>query len=270
MSEESDLGEGLPPGSKHHRAFVDFPEVYDLVAATQFCLLISLGLREHHFMLNVGAGSLRGGRLFIPYLLPGRYFGIEPEEWLIEEGLRKELGKDIVRLKRPTFSYDHDFTLSTFGRKFDFVLAQAIFTHASQTQILRCLSEAGKVMGPQSQFVANFGQGDEDYQGEEWVYPGVINYTLEHMQELVERVGMVGRTISWPHPAGGLTWMVITQPGHENSLEGLEDVSHQHAIMIELQAYKDKLSRLEAHPYARLGKAVNYLIQRLTLRRVSR
>ncbi len=109
MNEESDLAKHFPAGSKRYRSFVGPPDIYDLVAAAQFCLLIFLGLREHHFMLDVGAGSLRGGRLFIPYLLPGRYYAIEPQRWLIEEALRKEVGKDIVRLRKPTFSNDDDF-----------------------------------------------------------------------------------------------------------------------------------------------------------------
>ncbi len=127
----------LPAGASHYRAYVGPPERYDLVAAIQFNLMTSLGLREGHSLLDIGCGSLRGGRLFIPYLLPGRYFGLEPERWLIDEGVRNELGRDILRVKRPTFSHDRDFTLTAFGRKFDFLLAQSIFSHASPAQIAR-------------------------------------------------------------------------------------------------------------------------------------
>jgi hypothetical protein len=117
---------GRPPiGS-----FVGPPQSFDVVAATQFTLLIHLGLREHDFPLDVGCGSLRGGRLFIPYLLPGRYFGIEPNRWLVEDGLDRELGRDIVRVKQPTFSEVDDFRLTVFGRRFDYILAQSIFSHA--------------------------------------------------------------------------------------------------------------------------------------------
>jgi len=74
------LGAGLAPDSNNYRAYVGPVEKYDLVAANQFNLLTMLGLRENHFLLDVGCGSLRGGRLFIPYLLPHHYFGIEPNE----------------------------------------------------------------------------------------------------------------------------------------------------------------------------------------------
>jgi SAM-dependent methyltransferase len=57
------------------------------MGATQFRLLTTLGLREHHSLLDFGCGSLRAGRLLIPYLLPGRYYGLEPNRCLIEDGI---------------------------------------------------------------------------------------------------------------------------------------------------------------------------------------
>ena len=74
------LGLGLKPGDPHYRAYVGPPEDYDLVAAMTFNLLTTLGLRQHHSLLDVGCGSLRIGRLLIPYLNRGKYFGIEPNQ----------------------------------------------------------------------------------------------------------------------------------------------------------------------------------------------
>jgi hypothetical protein len=67
------LGVGLNPGDPHYRAFVGPPEDYDLVAAMCFGLLTSLGLRGRHRVLDVGCGSLRLGRLLIPYLNADNY-----------------------------------------------------------------------------------------------------------------------------------------------------------------------------------------------------
>lgn len=53
-----------------YRGYVGPEAQYDLMGATQFRLLCTLGLREHHTLLDFGCGSLRAGRLFIPYLLP--------------------------------------------------------------------------------------------------------------------------------------------------------------------------------------------------------
>jgi len=154
-----ELGKGLPVGAPHHRAYVGVAEHYDLVAQTQFNLLNCLGMREDHYLLDIGCGSLRGGRLSIVYLLPGHYFGIEPNRELLKQGIEKETGLGLIELKQPSFSYDADFTCTTFGRDFDFIMAQAIFVHAAPAQICRCLSQARMCMTPSSFFVANLAKG---------------------------------------------------------------------------------------------------------------
>lgn len=186
-------------------------ENYDLVAAMQFNLLTAFGLREHHFLLDIGCGSLRGGKLFIPYLLPGHYFGIEPEKWLIKEGIRKELGRDAIMIKCPVFSYDSNFTFSLFQQEFDFLLAQSIFSHASSSQISQCLSEAKKVMKSTALFFATFFEGDQNYTGETWVYPDTTQYTIAYMHTLVQEQGLICRPIDWIHP-NLQTWILITHP----------------------------------------------------------
>jgi hypothetical protein len=60
-------------------------------------------------------------------MAPGHYYGIDPNQWLIDEGIRHELGTQIFEVKRPVFSNDTGFNLSVFGRKFDFLMAQSIF-----------------------------------------------------------------------------------------------------------------------------------------------
>jgi len=67
-----DAAKTLPPGAGHYTAYVGPPNQYDFMGATQFRLLTTLGLREHHAVLDFGCGSLRAGRLLIPYLLEGR------------------------------------------------------------------------------------------------------------------------------------------------------------------------------------------------------
>ena len=48
-------------------------------------------LPETMSLLDIGCGSLSGGRFAIRFLAPGHYFGIEPEAWLIEEATTHEL-----------------------------------------------------------------------------------------------------------------------------------------------------------------------------------
>ena len=245
----------LPIGSRDYRAFVGSPQTYDAMSALQFNLLTLLGLRDHSSFLDIGCGSLRGGRLFITYLLPGRYCGVEPEQWLIDEGIRHEVGRDLIDLKQPLFSNDGDFTLSVFDRQFDFILAQSIFSHASEPQINRCLGEARKVMGPASIFVATFVEGDQNYSGKDWVYPGCTTYTLARMIQLAEEHGLACEPIDWPHSAQQ-RWLVMTDPVNQAAIPDLNDTTRLLALESELALCKRRLSKIEQHPYVRFGLAI--------------
>jgi len=209
------IGEGLPPGSRHYRAWVGSPAVYDILGAVQFNILTTLGLREYHHLLDIGCGSLRAGKLFIPYLLPGHYFGIEPEKWVLEEGIKFECGKDLIDIKKPMFSNDRNFTCTIFWKEFDFILAQSIFTHASPTQINRCLSQANLCMKRNAVFVATFIEGDENYDGEGWVYPENITYTLYRIKELAQECGLICNQLDWAYP-GQQTWIVMVRNDYED------------------------------------------------------
>ncbi len=208
MSGKNDFGQSLPIGAHHYRAYVGPPEKYDLVGAMQFNLLTHLGLREFHYLLDIGCGSLRAGRLFIPYLLSGHYYGIEPQSWLVEEGLNNELGREILQLKRPVFSHDSDFNCLQFNQQFDFVVAQSIFSHASPAQIHQCLGEVGQSLQPTGIFAATFVAGKVDYQGERWVYPECVTYTPKQMKQFAGDHNLIAETIDWPHP-NGQTWLLI-------------------------------------------------------------
>ena len=221
-----DLGRGLRPGAAHYRAFVGPPEDYDLIAALQFNLLTALGLREHHHLLDIGCGSLRAGRLFIPYLLPDRYFGIEPEQWLVEQGIERELGRDLIEIKRPTFSDISDFGLSRLEHRFDFLLAHSIFSHAPVASIERCLREARKVMDSESLFVATFVEGKENYAGLRWAYQadalswtdewekrGSVAYTFDFLHDLASRCELACQRIDWPHPRQRWIGLTLAESG---------------------------------------------------------
>ena len=221
-SATNEFGEGLSVGDRHYRAWVGPPKYYDLVGALQFNVMTTLGLREYHSLLDIGCGSLRSGRLFIMYLRPGNYYGVEPEAWALEQGKRAQLGDELISLRRPTFGIDSNFTFSALGGHFDFLLAHSIFTHASAAQIRRCLSEAAKVMSEESLFVATFDESQEkNYEGDSWVYPGITEYTRSFMKERVEEAGLACHFPRFQHP-WGQTWMVITTPDNTTDISLLE------------------------------------------------
>jgi SAM-dependent methyltransferase len=243
-----------------HRKFVGPPEKYDLASAGQFSLLTALGLREEDTLLDIGCGSLRGGRLFIPYLKPGKYFGIEPEQWLVDQGIETEVGRDLVALKKPAFANDTNFTLTTFGRKFDFMLAQSIFSHASQAQIRRCLSEAKKALEPEGIFAATFFPGAENYEGSEWVYPGCVYYTMEYFSKLAADEGLACKPLNWTH-TNQQKWVAITHPEHASAVPDLADAARIGVLEHQVEAVTQKLNQLQRLAGLKLLKKINRLFR---------
>jgi len=202
MSRES--AKALPPGAQHYTAYVGPPGQYDAMAATQFRLLTTLGLREHHRLLDFGCGSLRVGRLLLPYLLPAHYYGIEPNTWLVEDAISHEIGRDQIRLKQPVFRANADFSSDGFGVTFDFILAHSFFSHAGRDVIARALAgfrrnlaEGGIVLAT---FVVAEASRVPEFAGGGWVYPQVVAYHGETISRLIQDSGMVGVPLPWYHP----------------------------------------------------------------------
>lgn len=197
----------LTAGDRHYRAYVGPPEFYDRVALLYVKVLDRLGLTETSSVLDIGCGSLRGGKLLIPYLLPGRYFGIEPNAWLIDEGVDNELGKDILRVKRPRFDHNDRFDCSVFGTRFDYAIAQSIFSHASSAQIEACLASVLPNLAERGVFVFTYWPGDTDYTGDEWVYPGTTGFTRGYWDRTVSKFDAAVADLDIEHPAGQ-KWLV--------------------------------------------------------------
>jgi len=198
-----------PPRAPDHRSFVSRPNLYDVIGGLQFSLLFLLGMRENHTLLDIGCGSLRSGRLSIIYLSPGHYFGIEPEEWLVAEGIQHNLGSELISIKQPQFLYDDNFSCTDFGRTFDFFLAHSIFSHASSDQVRRCMSEVFRSTHERSLFLATYNIGDSDYAGTTWRYPSV-SYTESGFQQIAKDSGLAVRPLRFFQPTGQ-TWVLLAQ-----------------------------------------------------------
>jgi len=259
-----DTGEGAAPGTRHYRAFIGATETYDIFAHMQFSLMTLLGMRQEHTLLDIGCGSLRAGKLFLMYLQPDRYFGIEPEQWLVEEGIEREIGQELVARKRPRFLFDNNFSCAAFGTRFDFIIAQSIFSHASIAQVRRCLSQARAAMGDTSMFAASFVPGQDDYAGEQWVYPGIVHYRPQTIERLAGEAGLGCKTLDWFH-IGGQTWFVFFAPGLDPEVSQLASLNQSFPLKEELSHYRarsDRLARIESHPAFRWAAALRRWLKR--------
>ncbi len=202
------MSDKLKAGDNHYKAYVGPPDRYDFMGATQFRLLTSLGLRAHHKLLDFGCGSLRSGKLFIPYLNAENYYGQDPNQWLIDEGIRNELGEGILKIKKPHFSNQDDFSVG-FEEKFDYIIAQSIFSHTNLALTKRGLDSIYNSLSENGLALVTLIEG-QDYTGQEaWVYPGCTNYSPNTIQKMFAEMGCHWRRLYWFHP--DQTWFVISK-----------------------------------------------------------
>jgi SAM-dependent methyltransferase len=214
--DREDLGLGLKPGDPQYRAYVGPPEDYDLIAAMTFNLLTTLGLRQHHSLLDIGCGSLRIGRLLIPYLNRGKYSGVEPNEWLVDEGIRREVGETLVQIKRPSFFFSNSpDTISQAKVAFDFALAQSIFSHCGLDLIKAWLSAISPSLAQDGALVATFLVGEEDSTRTGWIYPDCVNYRPATLEREAKDVNLRFEILDWKHPRQ--TWALFAAPGFDST-----------------------------------------------------
>lgn len=206
-----------------YRAWVGPQDQYDLVSAMVFNLLTSLGLRQHHRVVDIGCGSLRVGRLLIPYLNPGNYFGVDPSDWLIKEGVKHEIGEDFLKLKKPTLIVDN--TLKNYTEKIDadYMFAQSVFSHCGLNLIDRWLDDVKFHLSESGIFLATFHVESVDYDKSGWVYPGSVGYKIETIQELASKKGLHFQMINWSHPRQN--WCILWKDNTDTSLFQIGPVS---------------------------------------------
>lgn len=209
LEEEIRRSRATAAGTANRRAFVGPPAQYDFMGATQFRLLTALGLREEHRVVDIGCGSLRGGRFLIPYLLPGHYTGIEPNSWLWQEALDRELGRDLARLRTPRFVRDASFRMAQVETgSADFIVAQSIYSHTGADLFERSVAAAARVLAPGGQFLftvvdaaAPNAAGMADGTGAQgWFYPECVFYHEEAVRRIAAAADLFAEPLDWFHP----------------------------------------------------------------------
>jgi SAM-dependent methyltransferase len=137
-----------------HREFVG--GFWDMMGKLQFDFLVSQGLKPNHVLLDIACGSLRAGRLLIPYLDPGNYLGIDKHAEVIEAGKAKEIDQDTLQSRHPEFVVSDSFEFERFSQQPDFCMAQSLFTHLDKKDIRLCFGKLSAFAKPGCRFFATF------------------------------------------------------------------------------------------------------------------
>jgi len=156
------------------------------------------------------------GRLLIPYLNPGNYFGVEPNEWLVNDGIENEIGRDLVKIKNPSFSFDTSMEEYKDSLNIDYAIAQSIFSHCGKDLIMGWLSQVSFHLKDNGAFLATFLIDDKDYGGRGWVYPECVNYKPETMAEMAFGFDLDFDVLDWAHPRQ--TWAIFSKKNYDKSL----------------------------------------------------
>jgi SAM-dependent methyltransferase len=210
------LGLSKHIGNKHYRAYIGPPDEYDLVSAMSFNLLTSCGLRQNHKLLDIGCGSLRLGRLLIPYLNAANYVGLDPNRWLIDDGIQYEIGASLVELRQPTFIYDDGLETLAADTKFDYVVAQSIFSHTAPDLLERWIEDVSHCLADNGVFFATFLEGEVESDGVGWIYPECVQYRLDTLAGLAKKYGLEFDVLNWYHPRQ--TWCAFSMGGFNQKL----------------------------------------------------
>lgn len=143
--------------------------------------------------------------MLIASLEQGGYFGLDPHGRLIDDAIDREIGHDATALKAPVFRVDVDFQVHRFGERFDFIIAQSIFSHCGADAVMRSLLSFAENLAPGGLMLATFdghGLGDWKHGISEsgWVYPYNVWYAEAEVFSMARVCGLVARKLPWRHP----------------------------------------------------------------------
>jgi SAM-dependent methyltransferase len=90
----------LQNGEVHQNLGGKIPGGFGATGSGFFQRLLKFGLRPEDSLVDYGCGTLRMGVHAINYLEPGKYWGLDISEFLLEQG-RELIGEDLYREKQP-------------------------------------------------------------------------------------------------------------------------------------------------------------------------
>ena len=145
-----------------HRAIIG--GLWEELGQLQQTFLTEQGLMPHHRFIDIGCGSLRAGVPLTRYLDPDRYYGIDLSEDLLEAGYKCEIVPEKLdgKLPRNHLVASDDFDLSSFGARFDYGIAQSVFSHTPVEVLSRCLDRIAPHFVTGGRFYATYFERPED------------------------------------------------------------------------------------------------------------
>ena len=139
--------------------------LWDEVGQLQLDFLVAQGLMPHHRLLDIGCGSLRAGVKLVRYLDAGHFAGSDLNESLLTAGYDIELAKEGLtdKLPRSNLAADGEFDFSWCPMRFDFALAQSVFTSLPLNFLRICLERLANFVVPGGRFFVSVFEIPDDH-----------------------------------------------------------------------------------------------------------
>lgn len=193
----------LAVGSRSHEEWLQHGQL-------QFDYLRRHGLRPSDRMLEIGCGNLRAGWLFIDYLDPGNYYGLDISPDILLDGQRT-LAEFGLQAKLPHLALVDDLTFGFLpSAHFSVVHAHSVFSHSPRHVIGECLASVGRVMAPGAFFDFTFHRTEG---AEHHLLGWAFYYRTDTLLQLVGSHGLEARIMTdWKHLGGPQSKMRVTVP----------------------------------------------------------
>ena len=108
------------------------------------------GCAPHHVVVDYGCGSLWVGEVFMAYLEPGRYIGLDLVDTFYTEGLTR-LPPEFVASRKPSLHVIDDNALREIrDRNPDFILSLAVMQHVPPGDLAGYFSRIVSLAGPRT------------------------------------------------------------------------------------------------------------------------
>jgi len=131
-------------------------ENYMKDASVQFDYLKEKGLKPHHTLLEYGAGIIRTGHFFIPYLDKGNYTAADISSERLNKGVRILEENKIYSEKYKIVLLKSTDCLELAGASFDFIWSHDVFCHMPIEECGRCLKALKSHLNPGGAFYLTY------------------------------------------------------------------------------------------------------------------
>jgi SAM-dependent methyltransferase len=183
--------------------------LWDEMGQLQFEFLKNNGLQPNHKFLDIACGSFRLGRFAINYLEVGNYFGIDADLKTLEDGKTFEIAH-LLLSKKPNILHNQEFQFYKFDTKFDFMIAQSLWTHLNLNIILKCIINIKEVLSENGKCFVTFFENDNILNLSKIAQTNKLftnldsdpyHYTFNTLKNLINEVGLEVEYIGdWNHP----------------------------------------------------------------------